>query len=449
MTQETPPGWYADPGQTSDGPATERWWDGRAWTDRIRPAQPPATWGPPTGPASAGPAPSDRTPPEGTSTAPAAPRGAGEPADAGSPAAAEAPGTPGPPSDAAQPAAEHPAGVQAPGTTGQPGGVPAQPTTGQPAGAWSVGSVGHPGAAGQPGAGGQPVGGAYPAAAGFPAYPSYPAVPPGGKGRRLRIGAAVAAAAVVLTCIGVGVYALTDNGGGGGSPTSQGPGGPGAPGGQGGPGGSGGQGGPGGSGGSGGSGGDGGSGGQSPRPEQSQPPKIRSGSVTDAVSGISLPIPKGWYGQQAQAGAQVTSDESYKCPGDTSSTCTKGGAYSAPALLLGSKGATAEEIAKADIAKNAEESYGGKSYGGITSHDVLDSKAVTVAGQQGYLVRWKAVTSKGADGIVESLVFPSPANAKQMVVVRFGVDADQKETVLDDITKGIKVSTGSGNGQGV
>lgn len=264
----------------------------------------------------------------------------------------------------------------------------------------------------------------------------------------------MAAAVVVLASIGVGVYALTDNGGsGGGSATSQGPGGPGGTGGQGGPfggpGGSGGSGGSGGDGGSGGSGGDGGSGGQGPSPEQSEPPKIRSGSVTDAVSGISLPIPEGWYGQQATVGAQVTSDDSYKCPGDTTSTCTKGGAYSAPALALGTKGSTAEEIAKADIAANAEESYGGKSYGGITSHDVLDSKAVTVAGQKGYLVRWKAVTSKGADGIVESLAFPSPVNQKQMVVVRFGVDADQKESVLDEITKGIKVSTGGGNGQDV
>ncbi|WP_420823209.1 MULTISPECIES: hypothetical protein [Streptomyces] len=345
-------------------------------------------------------------------------------------AGAGGPGAAGQPGGAGQPGAGQPADVRGPGAAGPPG-------TGQPAGAWGSGVVGYSGAAGQPG------GGAYPGAAGYPAYPAYPAAPPGGKGRRLRIGAAVAAAVVVLTCIGVGVYALTDSGGGGGSPTSQGPG---APGGQGGP-----FGGPGGSGGSGGSGGGdgGGSGGQSPRPEQSEPPKIRSGSVTDAVSGISLPIPKGWYGQQANAGAQVTSDDSYKCPGDTSSTCTKGGAYSAPALALGTKGDTAEEIAKADIAANAEESYGGKSYGGITSHDVLDSKAVTVAGQKGYLVRWKAVTSKGADGIVESLAFPSPANAKQMVVVRFGVDADQKETVLDEIAKGIKASTGSGNGQDV
>ncbi len=171
--------------------------------------------------------------------------------------------------------------------------------------------------------------------------------------------------------------------------------------------------------------------------------------MTDAASGISLPIPEGWYGQEGTAGAQVTSDDSYKCPGDTSSTCTKGGAYSAPALLLGTKGGTAEEVAKADIAANAKESYGGKSYGGITSHDVLASKAVTVAGQKGYLVRWRAVTNKGVDGIVESLAFPSPANPRQMVVVRFGVDADQKESVLDEITKGIKVSTGGGKGQDV
>ncbi|MGW0495486.1 hypothetical protein ACWD0Z_08675 [Streptomyces sp. NPDC003007] len=306
------------------------------------------------------------------------------------------------------------------------------------------GAVGASGAVGQAGVGGQASGGAYPGAAGYPAYPAYPAVPPGGKGRRLRTGAAVTAAVVVLACVGVGVYALTDNGGGSGSPTSQGPGGPGAPGGQGGP-----FGGPGGSGGSGGDGGSGGSGGQSPQPERSEPPKIRGGSVTDALSGISLPIPKGWYGQQANAGAQVTSEDSYKCPGDTSSTCTKGGAYSAPALALGARGETAEEIAKADIAANAEESYGGKSYGGITSHDVLDSKAVTVAGQKGYLVRWKAVTSKGADGIVESLAFPSPANPKQMVIVRIGVDADQKETVLDEIAEGIKVSKGGVNGQDV
>ncbi|MFD1660602.1 DUF2510 domain-containing protein, partial [Streptomyces caeni] len=54
MTQVTPPGWYPDPGQTSDGPATERWWDGKAWTDRTRPVDPAVSWGPPAQPPGAG-----------------------------------------------------------------------------------------------------------------------------------------------------------------------------------------------------------------------------------------------------------------------------------------------------------------------------------------------------------------------------------------------------------
>jgi hypothetical protein len=243
----------------------------------------------------------------------------------------------------------------------------------------------------------------------------------------------------------VGVWALAgSDSSSGGNASQQGPGGQGGPGGQ--DGSTGGQGGPGGNGGSGGSGG---SGGASPSPQQSEAPKIESGSVTDAVSGISIPIPEDWYGQQIQAGASVTSNDSYQCPGDTTQNCTKGGAYSAPAMLLGTAGSTAEEVAKADIAANAEQSYGGRTYGSITSHQVLAAKAVTVAGQKGYLVRWKAVTSKGADGYVESLAFPSPANSQQIVVVRFGVDVGESQSVIDEITKGIKVSTGGGSGQDV
>jgi hypothetical protein len=240
----------------------------------------------------------------------------------------------------------------------------------------------------------------------------------------------VAVAAVVLACIGAGVYVLSDDGTGGGTASSQGPGGrpPGD---------------------SGGSGGDGGRDGEGPSPDESEPPKVESGSVTDRMSGISLPIPDGWYGQAIDVGASVTSEDSYKCPGDTSKTCTKGGAYSAPAIALGAKGDTPEDIAKADIAKNAEESYGGKSYGGITSHDVLASEAVTVAGQKGYLVRWKAVTSKGADGYVQSLAFPSPTVPENIVVVRFGVDVGESQSVIDEITKGIEVSSGGGSGQEV
>ncbi|MEW2305037.1 DUF2510 domain-containing protein [Streptomyces sp. NPDC006655] len=387
MTQVTPPGWYPDPGQTSDGPATERWWDGTAWTEQTRPAGSGADWGPP--------------PPQ-------------QPPAVG----------PYPAADGTYP--------QADGAYPQAGGTYPQ------------------------------VGGAYPvysaAQPPYPGYPGYPAAAPAGR-RGLVTGIAVGIAAAVLVAIGVGVYALTADGGdNGGQASQQGSGGQGGPegqngqnGGQGFPfGGSGGGSGSGGSG-SGGSEGSGGSdGGASPSPDRSGAPKVQGGgTVPDSVNAISLPVPDGWTGQAGQVGAQITSDDSYKCPGDASETCTTGGAYSAPAVVLGTSGSTAEAVAKADIAASAKESYGGKTYGSITSHQVLASKALTVAGQKGYMVRWKVVTSKGADGYVESLAFPSPANARQIVVVRFGVDVGQKESVIDTITQGIKVSAGGGSGQTV
>ncbi|MEU5482029.1 DUF2510 domain-containing protein [Streptomyces mirabilis] len=310
MTQVTPPGWYPDPGQTSDSPATERWWDGKTWTDQTRPVGSAAAWGPPTHPPAAGP---------------------------------------------------------------------------------------------------------------------YPALAPGAPRRGLRTGIAVAAAIAVLAGIGGGVYALTkSDGNGGNSASSQGPGGQ--------------------------NGGQGGSGGQTPAPGQSGQPQLEDGYATDLISGISIPVPDNWTGGSTTKGAVLSTKDTYKCPGDTSQECQRGGAYSATAATQGLKSTTAEAAAKEDISKNATESYG-KGYGTLTSHTELASKAVTVAGEKGYLVRWKVVTSKGDDGYVESLVFPSPVDSKSLIVVRFGIDVSSqapKESVIDTITKGIKVASGvSGNGQNV
>uniref|UniRef100_A0AAU3I631 DUF2510 domain-containing protein n=1 Tax=Streptomyces sp. NBC_01393 TaxID=2903851 RepID=A0AAU3I631_9ACTN len=329
MTQVTPPGWYPDPGQTNDAPATERWWDGRTWTDQVRPVGSAAAWGPPAHPAGAGP---------------------------------------------------------------------------------------------------------------------YPAYAPSGPRRGLRTGIAVAAAVAVLAGIGGGVYALTSDDGRGGSAASRGPAGSDGQGGPQGPGG-GQEGGP-----NGAPGGSGGSGGQTPAPGESGQPGTDPGYATDVYNGISIPVPDGWAGQSGAGTAAVSTKDTYKCPGDTSQNCQRGGAYSAPAKAQKLKSTTAEAAAKEDISKNATESYG-KGYGSITSHTQLASKAVTVAGEKGYLVRWKVVTSKGDDGYVESLVFPSPADPASLVVVRFGVDISSKapqQSIIDTITKGIKVAAGAGgNGQNV
>jgi hypothetical protein len=317
MTQVTPPGWYPDPGQTSDGPATERWWDGKTWTEQVRPAG-SAAWGPPAYAPAAGP---------------------------------------------------------------------------------------------------------------------YPGAPPGPPRRRLRMGIAIAAAVAVLAGIGGGVYALTagDGSGGGGqdnarpAPTRPGPEGQDG-GGQGGPG-----------------------GGDDGVPGQPQPQQTEDGYATDALSGISIPVPDGWTGTSGQVGAGVSTG-TYKCPGDTSEECVRGGVNSAPAAAWEIKATSAEAAAEEDISKNAKDSYSGATYGKITSHDELASKAVTVAGQKGYMVRWKVVTEKGDDGFVQSLAFPSPADPKLLVVVRFGFDDNAKApklSVMDDITKGIKEAAGGGNGQNV
>ncbi|MET8825017.1 DUF2510 domain-containing protein [Streptomyces sp. NPDC004610] len=431
MTQVTPPGWYADPGQTSDGPPTERWWDGKAWTERTRPAAPAAAWGPPGQPAEgADPAPAPGAPdasdapdaaPEGATATAAVPLGkapADPPADSPAPPAPAAP--PAGPLDPATHPVPPPAYPAYPGQQAYPG--PGYPPPGQP---------------GQPGQYGQLSQPEY--LGGHPAYPGYPGqpVPPRRKG--LRIGIAIGVAAAVLASIGVGVYALTSNDSGSdragdSAPSPSGPNRDGAPFGEG-------EGGPG-----------GGEGGQSAPPQQSAPPEVEGGgTLSDPINAISFEVPEGWTGQAMSVGAQITSDDTYDCPGDPAKSCTKGGAYSAPAIAHGTEGTTPEEIAKADIEANAEESYGGTTYGAITSHDVLLSEAVTVAGQKGYQVRWKAVTSKGADGIVESLVFPSPANPEQMVIIRIGVDAGETEAVLDEIAEGIKESSGGGGtaGQGV
>ncbi|MFD4950014.1 hypothetical protein ACFWNT_48030, partial [Streptomyces sp. NPDC058409] len=187
-----------------------------------------------------------------------------------------------------------------------------------------------------------------------------------------------------------------------------------------------------------------GGGGESQAPEQ-QVPQTEDGYATDLASGISLPVPDGWTGKSGIAGAGVTTGE-YACPGDTAQECVRGGVFSMPAKALKLDTTTAKATATKDISANATESYGEKIYGGITSHQELKSGPVSVAGEQGYLVRWKVVTKSGDDGYVQSLAFPSPRSKDTLIVVRSGFDINTKApelSVMDDITKGIKAASGT------
>ncbi|MFJ1701032.1 DUF2510 domain-containing protein [Streptomyces sp. NPDC088252] len=243
--------------------------------------------------------------------------------------------------------------------------------------------------------------------------------------RRIRIG--VTAGVVALAAIGTGVLLLSDPSGGPKENAATAP--STAP--------------------SGAPGGGGRGGGESRAPER-QLPQTEDGYATDLAGGISLPVPDGWKGKSGIAGAGVTTGE-YACPGDTSQQCVRGGVFSMPATALGLDTTTAKATATKDISANATESYGEKIYGGIASHQELKSEPVTVAGQQGYLVRWKVVTKNGDDGYVQSLAFPSPRSKEMLIVVRSGFDINAKApalSVMDDITKGIKAASGTGSGPG-
>lgn len=179
-----------------------------------------------------------------------------------------------------------------------------------------------------------------------------------------------------------------------------------------------------------------------------------SSKAVDAYDGISLPVLDGWQGDSGQSGigANVTTG-GYPCPGDKAQSCVRGGAFAAPAAALKLKSTTAEAAAKEDIAPNAANAYSSETYGATTSHSQVAARSVTVAGQQGYLVRWKITTKSGTDGYVESLAFPSPADSSKLVVVRFGFDISSDAPGLSDmdtITAGIKAdSSGGSSGTGV
>ncbi|MFJ1589319.1 DUF2510 domain-containing protein [Kitasatospora albolonga] len=259
--------------------------------------------------------------------------------------------------------------------------------------------------------------------------------------RGIRIGVGVTVGALVLAAIGGGIYLLgEDDGGRPGTAASSPSATPSAPGGSGAP--------DGGNKDGGNEGGDEENGG-SGHPGEQMPPE-EPGYATDLAAGISMPVPKGWTGKSAPIGAGLTTGE-HPCPGGSGKTCVRGGVFSAPAVALKLTAGTPEEAAKKDIAVNAEESYGGDAYGKLTSHEELKSGPVTVAGRQGYAVRWKVVTEKGDDGYVESLVFPSPASKDMLVVVRSGFDINKdapKLSVMDEIVRGIKAAPGAGAGNG-
>ncbi|MGK5697210.1 DUF2510 domain-containing protein [Streptomyces sp. URMC 128] len=197
-----------------------------------------------------------------------------------------------------------------------------------------------------------------------------------------------------------------------------------------------------------------------PEASTSEPSADDPATVEDQLNGITFPLLDGWVRPQyvAQDDVVMTTDGTYDCPGGVG-LCRHGMVFSRTVTENDEK--SPEALAGADIKDAAEEAYdrdelGRELYGGMTSHQVVKSGPVAVAGRAGYLVRWRVGTAKGPGGYVQSLVFPSSVGTESPVLVRYVFDAGEEGPPLADmdrITKGIRpfgdADTGGGVGSSI
>ncbi|WP_432175566.1 DUF2510 domain-containing protein [Streptomyces sp. Tue6028] len=199
-----------------------------------------------------------------------------------------------------------------------------------------------------------------------------------------------------------------------------------------------------------------GTGSPSPSASASASPSEDPSKVVDELNGITLPLLDGWVRPKyvAEDDMVMTTPGTYDCPGDPG-LCRHGRVLSRTVTANDEK--SPKILAEQDIEDAADASYDrdlvdSRPYRGITSHQVVKSGQVAVAGRAGYFVRWRVRTGVGPGGYVESLAFPSSVGSESLVIVRFAFDAGPDGPPLADmdrITKGIRPVGDSGTGGGV
>lgn len=183
-------------------------------------------------------------------------------------------------------------------------------------------------------------------------------------------------------------------------------------------------------------------------------PGLVDGKVLDPVDGLSMEAPSGWTGGYTDDGYAYLSYGSYTCAGSTSQTDTCSLAGANTQAVKGSV-SDVQAAAESDIASAASASYGK-----IKGHTQLEAKAVTVAGRQGYLIRWQVQAPVGNNGTVETVVFPD-STGKKLVALHLGFDISSKApsvSLMDTLVASVKDysgpfpglsgSSGSGSGSG-
>lgn len=164
----------------------------------------------------------------------------------------------------------------------------------------------------------------------------------------------------------------------------------------------------------------------------------------DPVLGVGITVLDGWE-PGSYSHASVGSKAEYACPVSHKRDCIRGGAVIRTATGgWGGEGALKKQ-AESRVAENAKDSYPKKSYGGITSHKVVRSGPVTVAGEPGYRVRWRVTNKLKPDAHVEAVVFRSPSSSSRTLALLSSVDIAKgapPASDLDELRKGVVGGSG-------
>ncbi|MEW2496548.1 DUF2510 domain-containing protein [Streptomyces nodosus] len=194
--------------------------------------------------------------------------------------------------------------------------------------------------------------------------------------------------------------------------------------------------------------------------QPSQSAATDPGVVVDHLNGVTFPVLDGWAAPDsfAEDDAVLITPGIYDCPGDPG-LCRHGRVLSRTAAI--GEDSSPQALAEGDIEAAAKSQFdrdgvGNRPHGGITSHQVVKTGQVAVAGRAGYFVRWRVITGKGPGGYVQSLAFSSSTGSQAPVIVRFAFDAGPDGPPLSDmdrITKGIRsvgdTATGGGVGSSI
>ncbi|MEV3855746.1 DUF2510 domain-containing protein [Streptomyces sp. NPDC050095] len=186
-------------------------------------------------------------------------------------------------------------------------------------------------------------------------------------------------------------------------------------------------------------------------------PSEDASRVTDQLNGITLPVIDGWQKAENVADEDVllTTPGTYTCPYDDG--LCRHGTVATHTVTNVAAGTSPRTLAEKDVSDAADRAYdtnavGQRPFGGMTSHKVVASRQVAVAGRAGYLVRWQVTTAEGPGGYVQSVVFPSSVGSEAPVAVRLtldAVDASPPLTDFDTIVKGIRPVGAEGGDGGV